>query len=278
MAFVDVIRRKWITRNPLLILLLGFGSSILGVFTAYIIFPENVGLMGLAFASLIMQPFLAKLLSYEKKQKFREKRFSLRQLFKDHSQTFSTILLLFFGVLLAYSMMYLYSNEIRVKELFGSQLAPYTDLSGDARSASGCGIGMDCFTQYVWNNTVVMMVVLLLSIFYGAGAMLFLAWNASVWGTVFAFIAKEASSFSGGAKIAAFSALFIKVFPHTLLEASAYFLAVISGVVISKALVTEKSHSERFSFIIKDGILFYLLAMLVVILAAFVEAFVFPYF
>lgn len=322
MAFLDVLRQKWISRNPILVFLVGYIASIIGVLTAWIIFPEDVGLMGLAFAALIMQPFLSKLLYNEEERKFREKRLS-RKLFRDHSQTFKTILLLFFGILIAFSTMFLYSNQVRTKDLFDSQLAPYfntqirlscflnTDcflmertktsfklegtmdedqidrIFGEDRqitgsafnpigyAASQCSTQFDCFLRYFQNNVVVLILVLFLSCFYGAGAILFLAWNASVWGTVFAFIARESSLAAGSPKYTSFMELFVRVFPHTILEASAYFLAVIAGVVITKALLKERPESPRFRYELIDGLLFFMLAVFVVVVAAFVEAYIF---
>lgn len=302
MGFIDYLRNKMVSRSPLMIFLLGVISTFLGVGTAYIVFPENVGLMGLAFASLILQPFVSKLIYYEEEADYRERRIS-RMIFHDHSQTFKTILLLFFGIMLAYSVMYLYSKEVRVKNLFSSQLSPYCGMIADpdekAKCEAGSGIipsagdaarpnnlmggaggkrcsaGMDCFMQYIFNNLLVMLVVLILSSAYGAGAMLFLGWNASVWGTVFAYIAVNASS-ATGAKTSTFLALFVRILPHTFLEASAYFLAVIAGIVITKAYVREKMSSSRFKFVIMDGLLFFFLAVMVVVIAAAWEAFLFP--
>ncbi len=319
MAFLDVLKQKWISRNPLLIIAIGFGASLLGTGTALVVFPRDVGLMGLAFAALILQPLVARLVTFEEERDFRKKRIS-RQIFQDHSQTFKTILLLFFGILLAYALMGLYLNELRVKTFFSPQLEPYlnpsdrvslecfldfdcfllsrADTSADLRvigtdgrieslfgdnaprqpvgnagqAAFQCTPGWGCFYQYVANNTVVLVIVLLLSCFYGAGAMLYLAYNASAWGTIFAFVARE--SVTGGSKIGAFSSLFAKVFPHTLLEASSYFLAVISGVVVMKALLKE-TDPARVRFVLKDAVVFFFLAIIVMLIAAFVEAFVF---
>jgi uncharacterized membrane protein SpoIIM required for sporulation len=261
--------------------------------------------MGLAFASLIMQPFVSKLLNYEEDRSYRTKRIS-RGIFRDHSQTFKTILLLFFGIMLAYSALYLYSRQVRVQKLFGSQIAPYcitldnreardlclkenvgyvkesapyaasSNIAGGA-GRGGCETQMDCFFGYIMNNLVVMLVVVILSSAYGAGAMLFLGWNASVWGTVFAYIAVDASAASG-AKTQTFLSLFLKIFPHTFLEASAYFLAVIAGIVITKAYLREKMGTKRFNFVIMDGLLFFLLSIIVVVLAAAIEAFIYPMF
>ncbi|MEK6843490.1 MAG: stage II sporulation protein M [Candidatus Micrarchaeota archaeon] len=290
MAFIDALRNKFIKRSPVLIFLLGYLASVLGVITAMRIFPQDVGLMGLAFGSLIMQPFITKLLANEEKVVYREKRFS-RKLFSDHSQTFKTFLLLFLGVFVAYSSMYLYSNQIRVENHFDSQLDVYVNNAGGAisnqlslrtiagaASAFECKTAFDCFLGYSANNFSVMLVTLLLSLLYGAGAMLFLSWNASVWGTVFAYLAKKTAFETGSAKYAAFSELFVKIFPHTFLEASAYFLAVIAGLVISKALLREKLWSPRFNFIIRDGMLFFYLSIVIIFVAAFIEAYLYPYF
>ncbi|MBI5224266.1 stage II sporulation protein M [Candidatus Micrarchaeota archaeon] len=288
MAFIDALRDKFVKRSPILIFLLGYISSVFGVLTAFLIFPDDVGLMGLAFGSLIMQPFLSKLLANEDKIVYRQKRFS-RKLFSDHSQTFKTIFLLFLGVMLAYSTMYLYSNQIRVRNLFDTQLdrfvntgsAASNQVVGSAITGSAsleCKTQFDCFLGISANNFRVMLVALLLSLLYGAGAMLFLSWNASVWGTVFAYYAKNSAFTTGSAKYAAFSELLVRVFPHTFLEASAYFLAVIAGLVISKALLREKLWSPRFNFVIRDGMLFFYLSIIIIFVAAYIEVYLLPFF
>ena len=78
--------------------------------------------------------------------------------------------------------------------------------------------------------------VLLLSIIYRTGgALLVLTWNASVWGTVFAYFARSQGG-SGLDALGGFAVTMACIFPHILLEAGAYIIMAISGVLIVRFL------------------------------------------
>ena len=62
------------------------------------------------------------------------------------------------------------------------------------------------------------------------------------------------------------------VAPHLVTEASAYIMAAISGGIVSKAVIMEKPFSERFKKIIQDALVIFFIAVILLIIAAFIEA------
>ena len=73
-----------------------------------------------------------------------------------------------------------------------------------------------------------------------------IVWNASVWGTIFGLTAKSAAVFADKHPIYFFGLIMLIVFPHMIIEGIAYFLAAISGSVISKDVILEQFASDRF--------------------------------
>ena len=98
MVFEQIFKTSWIEKRPRYAFLLGVFYSILGLASAYFIFGSNPGLMGVAFTSILLIPSLNRLLQDEENIEIREKKFSLKLLFKDHKDIFEIYTYLFFGV------------------------------------------------------------------------------------------------------------------------------------------------------------------------------------
>jgi uncharacterized membrane protein SpoIIM required for sporulation len=113
---------------------------------------------------------------------------------------------------------------------------------------------------------------LLASFIYGSGAVFIITWNASVWGTVFAVVAKQSAIVSGQNPFLYFALTLLAVFPHMVLEASAYFIAAISGGIVSKSVLREKLFSKRFTQIIEDGLMMFVIAVVILVAAVYIEA------
>tara|TARA_Y100000034_G_C6693225_1_gene305329 strand:- start:287 stop:688 length:402 start_codon:yes stop_codon:yes gene_type:complete len=108
----------------------------------------------------------------------------------------------------------------------------------------------------------------------GDGAIFLITWNASVWGTIFGLTAKGAAIFSGKNPLVYFGLIMLIVFPHMIIEAIAYFLAAISGSVISKDVILEEFASHRFFEVFGFNLYLLLFALIFLVLGALVETFV----
>jgi uncharacterized membrane protein SpoIIM required for sporulation len=60
--------------------------------------------------------------------------------------------------------------------------------------------------------------------------------------------------------------------PHLITEAAAYIMAAISGGIVSKAVIMEKPFSERFTKVIQDSLVIFVVAILLLLIAAYVES------
>ena len=267
--FEQLFSAKWMSKKPYYAFLLGLGYSVFGIFSAIVVFPEDVGLMSIAFTSLLVVLSLNNLLSMGENREIRENKLSIRLLFRDHKDIFEIYIFLFLGMLITFSFFAIVLPKFAVTNIFGSQLSPYFRYAG---RAAEWGFFMDILK----NNALVLLICLVLSLIYGAGSIIFLTWNASVWGSIFGYIAKQSAVVAAKSPFVEFMALFIKVFPHMFMEALSYFFAIVAGGVISKALIREKENAQKFKHVFTDGMLFFAISIVLLLLAASLEAFVFP--
>ena len=88
MVFEQLFKVKFLERKPWYAFLLGFLYSSLGIISAKLIFPADIGLMSIAFTSILLIPSLNRLIQNEEKIIIREKKFSLHLLLNDYKGIF----------------------------------------------------------------------------------------------------------------------------------------------------------------------------------------------
>ncbi len=262
MVFEQLFKLKWIERKEHAFFL-GFLYSIVGMVSAKLIFPANVGLMSIAFTSVLLIPSLNTLLRMEENAEIREEKLSIKQLFKDHKDIFKVYTFMFLGIFLAYSLASLISSELSIEKLFAAQLR--------GAGIKGLAVSQDPLYGLILNNLLVFAVCFILSFIYGAGSILFLTWNASVWGVVFGYFVKQASLMTGRNPVMEFISSILPFLPHMATEALAYISAAIVGGVVSKAVLREKLFSKKFRHIITDAMTFLLIGFILVIIAGIIE-------
>ena len=268
MVFEQLFKLRWIERKEHAFIL-GFVYSIIGLVSAKIIFPASVGLMSVAFTSVLLIPSLNLLLRLEENVEIRENKLSMKQLFKDHKDIFKVYIFMFLGVFAAYSLTSLFLSDITIQKMFSPQLK--------SAGITGFAIFDSQLYNIVANNLLVFIVCFILSLIYGAGSVLFLTWNASVWGTVFGFFVKQTSQIAGSSQFTHFANSIVPFLPHMITEAIAYISAAIVGGVVSKAVLREKLFSKKFHHIMTDAMVFLVLGLILVMIAGFVEVNLYAY-
>ncbi len=261
MVFEQIFRLQWIQHKHHAFYL-GFFYAILGLVSARFIFPSSVGMMAIAFTSLLLIPSLVELLHVEENVVGSESSFELKKLFYEHKDVFKIYLFVFLGVFLAFSLAALFLPQEAVQKFFPIQF-----------KAAGVGFATSDVVMYkiIVNNIQVFVICFLLSLVYGAGSMLFLAWNASVWGVVFGFFVRNAAFAVGANPVAHFFESVIPFLPHMTTEALAYISAAIVGGVVSKAVLREKLFSARFHHILVDALIFLVIGIVLVVIGAIIE-------
>lgn len=264
MVFEQIFKATWIERKPSSAFLLGITYSLIGIVSARLIFGASTGLMAVAFTSLLLIPSLNMLLSYEENVEIRERKFNIWQLFKDHRDIFEIYFFLFLGIFLVYAFVGVVLPNTLIIKLFPAQM----NVGGITGEAFSSGI----FYKLLTNNLMVLFVCLVLSLIYGAGAILFITWNASVWGIIFGYVARESALMQGINPFVSFLAILLPSLPHMVTEAISYFSASIVGGVVSKAALREKVFSKKFRHILTDALILLVIGVVLIVIAAGIES------
>ena len=264
MVFEQFIKLRWIEKRPNYAFLIGFFYSLLGLISARLIFPNNIGVMSVAFTSILIIPSLNQLLAAEENVEIREKKFSFVQLFRDHRDILEIYIFLFFGIFTTY-LYFAFIFPESVSLLF---FAPQLNVAGVTGAATSVSQEI-FFWKILKNNLLVLLVSFVLSLVYGAGSILFINWNASVWGTVFGFMSRQ--SIQANNIFYGFTNIIMPSFPHMFTEALSYFFAAIVGGILSKAIIRERLFSKKFNHVLTDAVLVMCLAAVLIVVAAVIE-------
>jgi uncharacterized membrane protein SpoIIM required for sporulation len=259
----NILKPDWLEKTPRYAFLIGAIYSIIGIIAAYVVFPKSQGIASIAFLSMLLIPSLSKMFTIEEKQDRDSKKFSIKKIFQDHNDILQVYFMLFLGIFLAYALFSIKFPNLLVNGVFDSQLRI---IGANAGQAIG---GIDFYSIFT-NNLKVMLIFIVLSLVFGAGSIIFLAWNASVWGVVFGYLATHYIN-----ALDTFIVTFIKVMPHMFLEAGAYFFAIVAGGIMSQAVLRENIGSKKFDYVMKDGFVFLTVGTILLILGALVEVYVY---
>lgn len=264
MALEDYLQNSIVSNKILVAFFLGALYSIVGIFTAKTIFGSNPDMMAVAFVAILLVPAINKALKAEEDIDASGNKFSLKRLFSEHKDIFAIYTALFMGIFLAFLFFTAFNQQTTIFHLFKAQL--------NVAGITGKAISPGFFSSILLNNMKVLIACLILSLIYGAGSILFIVWNASVWGVVFGYAIKTGAITAGQNPFLTFLIVMIPVFPHLITEAFSYFSAAIAGGVMSKAVTKESWFSDRFNYVATDSLILFGLAILFVIMGAVLEA------
>ena len=280
MVLEHLFPEDWLESKGVYAFILGLVYAIIGVFLASVLFPGDPALVGVALTSMLLLPELYKIFSIEERQESLEQKVSLTSLWRDDLSVVRIYIFLFLGILIVYSAATMLMPQMQADTLFREQLEirfgqgfSGNAIAGEAVS-SGSIIPTQLFYSLLSNNFMVLIACFIMALLTGDGAIFLISWNASVWGTIFGVTAKNAASFSGNHPFYLFLIIMLIVFPHMMLEAISYFLAAISGSVISKDVILEKFASDRFFEVFGLNLYLLLFGLIFLLLGALVEAFV----
>ncbi|RMF55135.1 stage II sporulation protein M [Candidatus Woesearchaeota archaeon] len=259
---------SWLEKKSYFAFLLGLTYSVIGIGLAVFIFPQSPGIASLAFTSLLLLPSLYRLITIDEIKESSEQRFSWQKLWQDNKNFIKIFLFLMLGIEIAFTLFAIIFPDAALVHIFGEQTAIYKGYTG------GIYFTLDLFKHIFLNNIKVLGLCFLLSLMVGDGAIFFLIWNASVWGTVFGTLARSAAANIGGHPLLYYLVIFITVLPHGLLEVLAYILAAIAGGVISRGMMEEGGLTPRMKEILAYNLVILIISIIVLALGGVVETLV----
>ncbi len=242
MVLENLFPENWLEKKTGYAFLLGFIFSIVGIIIAQWLFGANAGLASVMFTSILLIPSLRKLFVKEEKREEKEKRFSLRELYKDNKHLIHTYVGIFFGVFVAYWALSFFGSLMNwnVTSLFREQVFLDPAISGRA------SYSFSTFWSILQNNWWVLVACFFLSLISGDGATFFVVWNASAWAVIFGVRGVAAAATLGQSPFVVGGLMLLLILPHMILEGGAYILAGIAGAVISDEIIRKSKEIKKF--------------------------------
>jgi len=267
MVFEQFLESDNIKKHSLFIFLMG----IFYVAVSHLVFIafEYVNIFSISEASIVilftttivLVPSFFVLLGIEEKIESKE---GLRHFFHNHKDIFKIFIFFFLGIFFAF--------------LFLGNIRPYTvDYQMDSLEKSGTLASLELADEYTpsfgrfagfisWNLFVII-IAFVFSVFYGAGALLLIVLNASIFAAFISYVIKVSGN--------ALQILFLFLV-HMIPEMAGFLVAAIAGGVVSRAITREKLNSEGFRNVMRDALVLLLIAFGLIVIAGFLETYVTP--
>jgi len=293
MVLESLFESESVVKHPLSALFIGFVLSSVSLWIAFFSFPSSASILTIAFIVIAAVPMIHHVFVMEEEKcvrhrgrqsSFVARNFDLIKIYTWFSIGVVASFALWFMFLPGEETSFCFEENSCIKvptrgtvfkeqgkalgaisAISGSQ----PDATGKATQASGscargaCGNDFWCWFNLIFsNNSSLMLMAVLLSFLFGAGALFLITWNASIVGVLI-----------GQNAVAENHLTFIGLLPHGIPEFAGYFLGAISGGMISVALTRKKSYPREFEIVAKDSFLLLIIALFSLLVGAGIEAF-----
>ena len=248
------------------VLFIGLVSALVGIACGLVLFPNEASLIGVVLVAMSQSAVVGGLLDRNRDEIWGE---SVEPGLANRKLA-TSLLVLFMGVFFAYALTVQLAPEARLLDWFDRQL-------GDFAAGSLLDIDFSDFEHLLGRNVLVLAACFTFALIYRHGGMLLvLAWNASRWGVIFSYLARQAGQDPDVEPAAYLAKTFVCILPHLVLEAVAYILVAMSGVFLSKALTKYSLGSAEFLQVGSAVLRIFWMSMAVLVAAALVEAYLAP--
>ena len=262
MVLESILNPKNAEDKPWHVVVISFAYTMIAAFFSQKLFPSQSSMLSVALITFLFIPFFQRLFVIEEKKEKFDMRKSLLQ---RHGKSIVVFSAFFFGVVAATSFLFIY---------FPSYSDVFSLQTGTINGFRGLAAGEGNFFTFLANNSKVMMLMFILSALWGAGAIMVLAWNASVIGVYAGMSMSSLSPVNFGSFVYGFPVALGSIAIHGVPEVLAYFIAGLAGGILSVGIIREDMGSREFRGIFKDSLLFLASAETLIIIAAGLEAFV----
>jgi len=265
-------------KKPIYIFFMGILYTTIAIVLSMWIFKEYASIISIFLIVIATIPLIYSTMKLEEiKDVLLEKE---GQILKEHSKALTTLMFLFFGIVLTYTFWYVFLPENILTNLFGVQRETILSINAAAN------YDYIVFTKIFLNNIKVLTFCILFSLFYGAGSIFILTWNATIIATAMGtFIRERISTFAGELGFVTianyfhvFSLSLLRYAIHGIPEILSYFIASLAGGILSVAIIKHDINTKRFDKILLDASNLILLSIVILLIAALLEVYVTPRF
>lgn len=267
-------------RHPWEMFFIGALYSSVAVFISLQIFESMAGLVSVFLTVMAAIPIVFSTIKFEEQKDLLDVK--EMTLLKEHSKALSLFMFLFLGIMVSYTLWYIFLPVDNVHSLFSIQIDTIKNINSSVIGHSTSGYVP--LMKIMANNIKVLIFCILFAFFYGAGALFILTWNASViavaMGTFFRNNISSYAEIMGMHKLAGyfhiFSLSFFRYMIHGFPEIIAYFIGGLAGGIISVAVIKHDFRSKNFERIVLDSADLVLISLLFLVIGALIEVYITP--
>jgi uncharacterized membrane protein SpoIIM required for sporulation len=273
--------------------LLSIGAiyATLGILLAAWVFPQYASMV-MVFLTVLAMAYLMHEIILKEEEYDEESGHVPYDIFVHHGQTLTVFMVLFFGMLIAYTFWYAvlpFSNTIEsgvfanldIRTVFEAQNDTVQRITGRLFTGAVIGLeeGLDWFMTILINNLGVLFFSFLFGLFYGYGAIFVLTWNASVIAAAAGSQFKQA--LAGGLvwydKVLVFFSSWLAYMPHGVFEILGYFVGALAAGILGAGISRKVwRDSEKLNRVLADFVFFSVLSVLIIVVAAVIEVWITP--
>lgn len=290
MVLEDLFESENVINHPVVMMFLAVIVAGISIWVSAFTFPAYTSVLAISFVVVALMPLIHHVYITEEENELK----ILQQPYKvksggitflgRHFELIKIYAFFFIGITLSYAMWFAILPESREQfcisgacidvpsksESFKEQIKTLEGISklrssvtGKATfAASGSGGFLPVFELIFGNNIEVLVLSIITSFLYGAGALFLIGWNASVIGVLIGQNILAANHFS-----------FLGLLPHGIPEVLGYFIGAIAGGVISIAITKRQHIGGEMGMISKDVIAMLFLAVFSLFIGGLIEAF-----
>jgi len=264
-----LISPKKANRHPFEVAFIGFFYASLSLVFSIWVFPEYSSIV-MVFLTVISCLYIVQgsLIIEEVKQNRDKKE---EWILREHSKLIILLVSLFLGYLLAFVSWSIILPKETAITAFSMQSDIIESIKNSRDSITANVINPTDFSIIILNNLRVLLFSFVFALFYGAGSLFILVWNASILGFLIGSLAKHTLG------LTSLPLLFTKYLIHGIPEMLAYFIAsLVGGIIFIKIVRNDFNNSNMKRTLFDLGILI-VISLLILVLAALIETFVTPF-
>lgn len=251
-------------RHPFEVIFVGFFYASISLLISAWLFPEQAS-FAMIFLTVIACLYIAQgiFVVEEKKEKNSK---SEKWILEEHSKVIAFFMLLFLGFLFAFIFWSIVLPNNVSDKAFDLQKSTLQEI----KSLTGMFSSQGAFSLILENNLKVLLLSLVLALFYGAGAIFILAWNASIMGFIIGEIVKN------NLGLIALPHALLKYSIHGIPEIMAYFAGALAGGILFMTVIKNDLNKDVIKKTAIDVITIIILSVALLVIAGLIEVYISP--
>jgi uncharacterized membrane protein SpoIIM required for sporulation len=256
-------------KKPYRLFFAGLIYATVGLFLSNSLFPHNPSWLMVAIMTIPGIYLFTNTL--KKKTIEQETATSFKDLFNANSDVIEMYMFLFLGMMFALTIWFSVLPQQTADNIFTEQIYNLNLIRG---RVSASAIDVQTFQIIAANNIQLVFLCAILSFIFGSGALLIMAWNASIVATAMGLLIRRINQAGADLVTSLLTGLPLSTsyyILHLIPEVMAYFLAGVAGAMISTAMMRYEPFTEKSKklMLIAGGLIG--IAIVFIVLGALIE-------